>query len=143
MEARESIWSVPPGLRALYFAQFTLWTLAGIGVLVWYEVFVNTSDTASQTMMAIIRSTGTVTVGAAGISLVTMEAPRIVMVVADYFTKRWLNPLKEKLREEARAEGRAEMNTAWQTWNERRMAAEANGDPFDEPPPGDSSQNRR
>ena len=161
MEARESIWSVPPGLRALYFAQFTLWTLAGIGVLVWYEVFVNTSDTAAQTMMAIIRSTGTVTVGAAGISLVTMEAPRIVMVVADYFTKRWLNPLKEKIREEAlekerlreeareklreearaegQAEGRAEMNTAWQTWNERRMAAEANGEPFDEPPPGASS----
>lgn len=135
---------------SVYFAQFTLWTLAGIGVLVWYEVFVNTSDTASQTLMAIIRSTGTVTVGAAGISLVTMEAPRIVMVVADYFTKRWLNPLKEKIREEAlekerlreeareklREEGRAEMNTAWQTWNERRMAAEANGEPFDEPPPG-------
>ena len=155
MEARESIWSVPPGLRAFYFAQFTLLTLAGIGVLVWYEVFVNTSDTPAQTLMAIIRSTGAVTVGAAGISLVIMEAPRIVMVVADYFTKRWLNPLKEKIREEAlakgklreearekiRAEGRAEMNTAWQMWNERRMAAEANGELFDEPPPGDSSQN--
>ena len=115
--------------------------MAGIGVLVWYEVFVNTADTPAQTMMAIIRSTGAVTVGAAGISLVIMEAPRIVMVVADYFTKRWLNPLKEKLREEARAEGRAEINTAWQTWNERRMAAEANGEPFDEPPPGNSSQN--
>jgi hypothetical protein len=145
VEARESIWSVPPGLRAFYFAQFTLLTLAGIGVLVWYEVFVNTADTPAQTMMAIIRSTGAVTVGAAGISLVIMEAPRIVMVVADYFTKRWLNPLKEKLREEARAEGRAEgraeINTAWQTWNERRMAAEANGEPFDEPPPDNSSQN--
>ena len=151
MEARESIWSVPPGLRAFYFAQFTLLTLAGIGVLVWYEVFVNTDDTPAQTMMAIIRSTGAVTVGAAGISLVIMEAPRIVMVVADYFTKRWLNPLKEKLREEARlkeklreearTEGRTEINTAWQTWNERRMAAEANGEPFDEPSPGNSSQN--
>ncbi len=134
-------------------------------MLVWYEVFVNTSDTAAQTVMAIIRSTGAVTVGAAGISLVTMEAPRIVMVVADYFTKRWLNPLKEKIREEAlekerlreeareklreegreegraegRKEGRVEMNTAWQTWNERRMAAESDGEPFDEPPPGDSS----
>ncbi len=143
VEARESIWSVPPGLRALYFALFTLLTLAGIGVLVWYEVFVNTADTPAQTMMTIIRSTGAVTVGAAGISLVIMEAPRIIMVVADYFTKRWLNPLKEKLREEGRAEGQAEMNTAWQTWNERRMAAEANGEPFHEPPPGAASQNGR
>ena len=163
LEARESIWSVPPGLRALYFAQFTLFTLAGNGVLVWYEVFVNTADTPEQTVMAIIRSTGAVTVGAAGISLVIMEAPRIAMVVADYFTKRWLNPLKERLREEALAkeklreearaegvaegraegvaEGRAEMNTAWQTWNERRMAAEANGEPFNEPPPGAASGN--
>ena len=56
LEARESIWSVPPGLRALYFAQFTLFTLAGNGVLVWYEVFVNTADTPEQTVMAIIRT---------------------------------------------------------------------------------------
>ena len=53
------------------------------------------------------------------------------MVMADYFTKKWLNPPKERLR----AEGRAERDTEWDAWNERRMAAAEKGDPFDEPPP--------
>ena len=76
------------------------------------------------------------------------------MVVADYITERWLNPLKERRRREAeeriekiraeaeqreqmaRAEGAARNQAEWVAWNERRMAAEAAGEPFDEPPPG-------
>ena len=76
------------------------------------------------------------------------------MVVADYITQRWLNPLKERRRREAeqrqqqaheegraqgRVEGEAQTQAAWEAWNERRMTAEANGQPFDEPPPGISS----
>ena len=63
------------------------------------------------------------------------------MVVADYITARWLNPLKKRLREEARAEGEAQTQAAWEAWNERRMAAEAAGVPFDEPPPGTTATN--
>lgn len=58
------------------------------------------------------------------------------MVVADYFTKRWLNPLKEQLRQE----GRAETNAKWEAWNARRMEAEEQGEPFDEPPPSANSR---
>ena len=46
---------------------------------------------------------------------------------------------REEGREEGRAEGRAENQAAWEAWNERRMAAEQRGEPFDEPPPGTSS----
>ena len=46
-------------------------------------------------------------------------------------------------REKGRAEGLAEgleegiaqANAAWRAWNDRRLAAEANGEPFTEPPP--------
>ena len=62
------------------------------------------------------------------------------MVAADYFTKRWLNPLKEQLRQEGRAEGRAEQDAMWEAWNARRMEAEENGEPFDEPPPSANSR---
>ena len=45
----------------------------------------------------------------------------------------------EKKRQEARAEGwvegRAERDAEWGEWNRRRMEAEANGEPFTEPPP--------
>ena len=46
-------------------------------------------------------------------------------------------------RSEGRAEGRSEgeaigvgqMHAKWSAWNQRRMEAERNGEPFDEPPP--------
>ena len=46
--------------------------------------------------------------------------------------------LKEGRKEgqaEGRKEGQAEANQKWVGWNERRMAAERAGLPFDEPPP--------
>ena len=38
-------------------------------------------------------------------------------------------------RAEGRVEGRAERDAEWGEWNRRRMEAEANGEPFTEPPP--------
>ena len=40
-----------------------------------------------------------------------------------------------KFREEGRREGRREANAAWEAWNKRRQEAEANNQPFTEPPP--------
>ena len=42
---------------------------------------------------------------------------------------------REKQREKAREEGRDETNAVWRDWNQRRLAAEANGETFTEPPP--------
>jgi len=42
-----------------------------------------------------------------------------------------------KGRAEGRVEGRAEERAAWSAWNSRRMEAERDGVPFDEPPPDD------
>ena len=39
-------------------------------------------------------------------------------------------------RDEGRAEGRDERTAEVVAWNERRLAAEANNEPFDEPIPG-------
>ena len=153
---RDSIWSIPLARRALYFGLFTGYALAGIGFLLWYEVFIKAADSPPETALSIIQGIGVTTVGAAGLALLTIEGPRTVMVVADYITQRWLNPLKERRRreaeqrnEQAREEGRAEgqaqgqaaNQAAWEAWNERRMTAEANGQPFDEPPPGTSGAN--
>ena len=43
---------------------------------------------------------------------------------------------REKIREEGREQGKADERQAWVDWNARRLAAEARGEPFDEPPPG-------
>ena len=135
-DGRESIWSVPPGRMAQYFALFTLFASVGLGFLLWYEIFWNTSDTLPQTVLAVIKGLGLNAVGSAGLAFQIVEGPKSVMVVADYFTKRWLNPLKEQLRQE----GRAERDAMWDAWNARRMEAEEKGEPFDEPPPSASSR---
>ena len=99
-EDRDSIWSIPLARRALYFGLFTLYALAGIGFLIWHEVFEHTADTWQQTVLSITQGIGVTTVGAAGLALLTIEGPQTIMVVADYITERWLNPLKKRLREE-------------------------------------------
>ena len=149
-EDRESIWSIPPARRALYFGLFTLYALAAIGFLVWYHVFEQPSGNWAETAWSIIQGIGVNTVGAAGLALLTIEGPNTVMVVGDYLRKKLIEPLEERRRQEAEqrreeararghAEGRAINQAEWVAWNERRMAAEASGVAFDEPPPGTSS----
>lgn len=154
---RDSIWSIPPARRALYFGLFTLYALAGIGFLVWYHVFEVGSDSWPETILSITQGIGLHTVGAAGLALLTIEGPNTIMVVGDYLRKRLIEPLEERRRQEAEqrqrearekglaeglAEGRAQGQAAWEAWNERRLAAEANGEPFDELPPQLSSSDR-
>ena len=108
-EDRDSIWSIPLARRALYFGLFTLYALAGICFLIWYHVFERRDGHLAGDHS--IHNPGHrrhAPWGAAGLALLTIEGPRTVMVVADYITQRWLNPLKERLREEGRAEGRAQ-----------------------------------
>ena len=160
-EDRDSIWSIPLARRALYFGLFTVYAMASIGFLLWYEIFEYTADTWQQTVLSITQGIGVTTVGAAGLALLTIEGPTTLMVVADYLRKKLIEPLEEKRRIEAerrreqaraeaeehvariraagRAEGQAQTQAAWEAWNERRIAAGERGEPFDEPPPGTSS----
>ena len=151
---RESIWSIPPALRALYFALFTVYAAAGIGLLVWDTIAAHPPEKWRLVVVSIAQGLGAATVGAAGLALLTIEGPKTVMIIADYIRKRWVAPLEEKQRAEAARinaeteaflakrreeniqEGREQMRSQWQAWNERRLSAEASGEPFDEPPPG-------
>ena len=42
--------------------------------------------------------------------------------------------------DEGVVKGRAEGRAAWSAWNSRRLEAERDGVPFDEPPPDDGSR---
>ena len=50
---------------------------------------------------------------------------------------------REEGRVEGRVEGRAELAAEVAAWNERRLASEARGERFDEPPPGQDSPQRQ
>ena len=114
--------------------------------LLWYEVFERTADTWPETILSIMQGIGVTIVGAAGLALLTIEGPRTIMIIGDYLKKRLIEPLEERRRleaqqreQKARTEGAARNQAAWEAWNERRMVAEAKGEPFDEPPPSVST----
>ena len=65
------------------------------------------------------------------------------MIAADYFRRKYLEPLIEKQRKERFArnfakglqEGSAEVQAEWEAWYARLLKAKADGVPFDEPAP--------
>ena len=69
------------------------------------------------------------------------------MALSDVINRKWVEPQKEKyfasrkdawekrMREEVQSRVREEGNAAWRTWLNRRDAAAAKGEPFDEPAP--------
>lgn len=196
---RDSISSIPSGLRALYFALFTFYATVGITIQLWHNIATYPPEKWREAAMAITEGIGAATVGAAGLALLTIEGPESVMIIADYIRKRWVKPLEEKQRAEAaqmqadaqqkhadaeeqlavahqkqaeaeehlaeaeklraetarinaeteeilakqreeglqegRQEGQSQTQAQWQAWNQRRLDAEANNQPFNEPPP--------
>ena len=148
---RESIWSISPRWKTAYFLLFSIQSLAGTGLLSWYEIAQRTEDSAAETVLAVISGMAEVGVAAAVVTVVATEVIQNVMVTGEYLRQKLVEPLKEKQRAEGRAEGleqgleqgRTQERAAWEAWNRRRMAAESEGEPFDEPPPslGQNSSN--
>lgn len=126
-EPRVSVASVPERWRELYFIIFSAQTLALIGLAVWYEVFVVTTDSWPETIFAIGADVGAGAGAIVAESLIVTEG--LYMVLFGGIIRR---------REERRAaEAVAEINKKWHGWNRRRLAAEAEGRPFHEPPPSE------
>ena len=79
-------------------------------------------------------------IGAAIGTLIAVQGVAIIMSLYHIITNCFTIPVIERHRAEGRVEGRAEINQAWAEWNQRRMDAEAQGMPFDEPPPDQQQQ---
>ena len=125
---RESIWSVDRSTKNLYFALFIVQSIVGIGLLTWATLLRQKSPL--ETAVIIWQGAAPIIGASAGNAIVTTESGRSLMVLARSL-EEWL----EKRREADLAEGRAEANAKWVAWNNRRIAAEQNNEPFDEPPP--------
>ena len=60
----------------------------------------------------------------------------IAMLAESFLRRRYEAGLQDG-RYEGRQEGRRETQQRWQEWNRRRTEAEARGERFEEPPPGE------
>lgn len=58
------------------------------------------------------------------------------MITAEYLRAKYLEPLKQSLRDEGREQERAKAAA----WYARQKEAAEKGEPFDEPPPWESEE---
>ena len=73
------------------------------------------------------------------------------MVTYRYLSAKFLKPLHDRLRqeglekgiEEGLEKGREEERRLWAAWNQRRLEAEQNDEPFAEPPPGSNENGKQ
>ena len=137
---RESIWSVRRQTRETYFVVFIALFFLGMR-LTSLRAF-HDGGTLLDTTLAVWSDAAPLTIVAAAAALALTEIGRSLMVIARRL-EEGLERLREQRREEGRAEGRVEgleeglarADSGWEAWNQRRLEAEARGEPFTEPPP--------
>lgn len=94
-------------------------------------------QTAGDFALAVLHDFGGAAIGIAILSTLLTLTGELLMSLYQTMVNRFVIPVIEAHEARGRAEGRAEERTAWREWNRRRMAAEAQGAPFNEPPPGE------
>ncbi len=154
-EPRESIWSVPSSLKAVYYSMFTVLALLS-AVLVLVEVLsTGVPGSIVDKALGFGERLAPMAVASAALSMVAMEVVGLVGIIGSYLERR-LDEHFEKRAErararqerarareeraraeavaEARAQGRAEERAKWEE-RERRIAED--GARIPPPPPAD------
>ena len=139
-EQRESIWSVHPRVRRLYFILFVSSLVLGVIYILLFRG-VSSADEFFEKVATFGIATAILSLGAA-------EIVGSIMVITE-----WLITKRDKARAardqavaardraraakyaEARNLGKDTAFDLWEAWNTRRLEAEKNGGDFNEPPP--------
>ena len=143
-----------PWCLTLIFALTIVWT----ALVAWDELSAGNQQGVVGTLVATVSNAAPAVPLIVLYAILTVSAFDFVgglaMVTAKYLTEKFLEPWREKRREEAkkameknrakilaeglaegRAQGEAEERRRWVEWNHRRLEAQEEGVPFDEPPP--------
>lgn len=163
-DPRETLLSLPRPWLRIGFPIFTALSLVGYAVVIWYAITKADENGPAGAAYLVVSGFALASGAALGLSIILTEVIRTTMVIADWLDRKYVEPLRRKRAEEARQreeearqrleamrtasreegreqgreQGRAETNARWREWNSRRLVAEANGEPFNEPPPDDA-----
>lgn len=111
----------------MVYAAIYVVSFAGLVALLWF-------DLEPRHPANLVDWLGKVSGGAIGIALFAALSWELVKPMVLFAPM-----LKKKIEERARKEGEERANQRWEVWLKRREEAEANGQPFDEPPPSQGS----
>ena len=118
-----------------YVIVYMLVAALGSAHTIWHELTQVHAINPSYTVDGIIAGMHRAATAAVPVTVALVEIGGRIVVLANRSIKKALSRGREEGLEEGRAEGEKAANNRWITWNRRRQRAEANGDPFDEPPP--------
>lgn len=147
-EDRESIWSINRRDTRTFFRLVGVLWLVTLAYIIYktlnepaYEWKAASSESwwqiAGDFALAVMYDFSGVAIGIAILSMLLTRplnlTGELLMSLYQAMVNRFVIPVIEARR----AEGRAEVQAQWQAWNRRRLDAETQGLPFDEPPPGE------
>ena len=119
--------------EARYIALFLVQFLLLAGFRVYHELISNPTD-ALTTFMDVMDGLAPIIVFVTASTVLIQEGGEML---AERYLRRRFEQGKAEGIAEGMAEGQEEERNQWRAWNKRRLEAEAEGKPFDEPPPGE------
>ncbi len=125
-----SIWSVRRRLFISYFVMFSLLFVVVSGIAAWLSyISVNDIRGAAELAMAATGLASGRILWLAAFSIITVEVGNVIVeyLIVDRYKRGKVDGLKQ---------GEKGERSRWQAWYDRMQAAQREGRPFDESPPG-------
>ena len=139
---REPVGTIPAGWWPAYIWTFTpkitVWTV----LMVRYHVMYGEHSGFTATARAAAADVAIGIPVAMASTTILLEGVKVLMITAEYLRAKYLDPLKQSLRDEGREQGVAEMKLAAAKWYAKQQAAAKKGESFDEPPPWEIDEER-
>ena len=87
------LWPPTPGELALCILLFILFfAFSWGGLVLWDEVFINTSDTAADTVHAVLTGRGRMAISSAVLAVAAVYIGKAVVITAKFFARRRSRP---------------------------------------------------
>ena len=99
---RETLLSLPRPWLRIGFPIFTVLSLMGYAVVIWYATTKTDENGPAGTAYLILSGFALSSGAALGLSIILTEVIRTTMVIADWLDRKYVEPLRRKRAEEAR-----------------------------------------
>ena len=140
---REGMWSIPTSFLYVYFGLMALLCIPPLAVIISEQTAALPDEIWWMKSITLIRQSATefgpVGLGNAIASLIIAQGGFTIMVLYYHMINKLVAPVIRRHEARGEAQGRAESNKRWREWNRRRLDHEAQGLPFDEPPPDEDT----
>ena len=134
---RESALGIDQGSRVAFFLLFVPQMMVWI-ILITLEEIAHGGHTSTRSLaIEIAQGVSPLIIVNIATTVILIQGAKFMIISQEYLRNRFIKPVIAAHEARGRAEGELTRHRKWAEWNRRRLAAEAAGLQFDEPPPQD------